>query len=464
MSKKSTSSKPWQHRLSSDPDLATSELVASLDVDVALYPFDIAGSIAHATMLSEIGILTPQELAAIREGLAGIAADIEAGTLAMDVALEDIHMVIEAALIERIGEAGRKLHTGRSRNDQVALDLRLWARQAVTDLLALVANLQRAFVGLAENQGQIVMPAYTHTQRAQPILSGHLLMSYVEMLDRDAARLADCLKRINVCPLGSGAVAGTSIPLNRARVAELLGFAAVSRNSLDATSDRDFLVELCFDLALLATHLSRWAEDWVLFSTTEFGFLKLDDAFCTSSSMRPQKKNADTLELIRGKAASAIAAVTGMLALVKSLPSGYNRDLQDDKRLAFPAVAMTKSALSVAAGIVASARFQPERIAAGLDEGFLDATALAEYLVNKGMPFRSAHQAVGSLVALAESQGKSLGKLSLAELKTAADVIEKDVYERLGAGNVVRNYAPEGSGGPAQLAAQLAYWKKSLKE
>ena len=457
-----TPAKSWQHRLSGGPAAAAADLLASVDVDWALHKYDIAGSIAHATMLHKIGVLSAEDLAAIKKGLAEVEAAIADGALTPDPTLEDVHMVIEAALIERIGEPGRKLHTGRSRNDQVALDLRLWARDAADDLMDLTAALQRAFVGLAEAQGRIVMPAYTHLQRAQPILSGHLLMAYVEMLARDIERLTDCRKRINVCPLGSGAVAGTSIPLDRRMVAEMLGFAEISRNSIDATGDRDFLAELCFDLAALAGHLGRWAEDWIIFSTVEFGFLAMDDAYCSSSSMMPQKKNADTLELIRGKSASAVAALVGMLTLTRSLPSGYNRDLQDDKRLAMPVVASVRSALTVAAGVVSTAKFRPERIGRDLDAGFLDATAMAEYLVNKGVAFRTAHQVVGSLVAKAEAAGVPLAGLALAELTAACEAFGPDVGESLGAVNVVKHYAPEGSAGERQLAEQIAFWRGEL--
>ena len=460
--KRSGSKKSWQGRLAADADAATAELLASIDVDAALYKYDIAGSVAHATMLREIGVLTAKDLSAIKRGLKSVTAAIESGKLSLDPALEDIHMVIESALIRRIGEPGRKLHTGRSRNDQVALDLRLWARDACDNLAALIGQLQRAFVGLAKRDGQIVMPAYTHLQRAQPILAGHAMLAYVEMLARDVDRLADCRKRINVCPLGSGAVAGTSIPLNRKRVAELLGFAAVSRNSIDATSDRDFLAELLFDLAALGVHLSRWAEDWIIFSTTEFGFIELADAYCTSSSMMPQKKNADTLELIRAKSASAIGALVGMLTLTKGLPSGYGRDLQDDKRLAMPTVATMTSALTVAAGIVSTAKFRPERIAAGLDAGYLDATSLAEYLVSKGLAFRTAHRVVAKLVARAEKAGVTLAELPLADIQSACKAVGPDVRKHLGAANVVKRYAPDGAAGAKQLRKQIAFWRKAL--
>ena len=462
--KRRVSTKPWQHRLSADPDRATAELLASIDVDAALYEYDIAGSMAHARMLAEIGVLNRRELSAILSGLEVVAGDIASGKVALDPAMEDIHMVIEAALIERIGDPGRKLHTGRSRNDQVALDLRLWARDAIDDVTGRIAALQEALVRLAEAEGRAVMPAYTHLQRAQPVLAGHALLAYAEMLQRDADRLADCRKRVNVCPLGSGAIAGTSIPLDRKRVAELLGFDSVSRNSIDATSDRDFLTELCFDLASLAVHLSRWAEDWIIFSTTEFGFIELDDAYCTSSSMMPQKKNADTLELIRGKAATAVAQLVGMLTLTKALPSGYSRDLQDDKRFAFAAAGAMQSALTVADGIVSTTKLRGDRIAAGLDAGFLDATALAEYLVGRGVPFRKAHGIVGSLVARCEQEGKPLAGLSLQEFKKCSPVIDGDVYERLGAPNVVRRYASAGAGGPEQARRQLDFWRKHLGE
>jgi argininosuccinate lyase len=465
MGKRRSTSRPkksWQSRLASEADAGTARFLASLDVDHALWRYDIAGSLAHARMLSEVGLLSKAEFHRIRKGLNAIADDIEGDRLEMPVELEDIHMVIEAALIDRIGAAGGKLHTGRSRNDQVALDLRLWARDAVDDLTVGIADLQQALVGFAERQGAVVVPAYTHLQRAQPVLAGHLLLAYVEMLQRDADRLADARRRINVCPLGSGAAAGSTLPLDRARTAELLGFPRYSRNSIDATSDRDFLAELCFDCALLAVHLSRWAEDWIVFSTGEFGLLTLDDAYCTSSSMMPQKKNADTLELIRAQAAGAVGRLTALLTLLKGLPIGYSRDLQDDKRFAFATVASCLDALSVAEGVASTARLNEERIAAGLDAGYLDATALAEYLVGKGVPFRQAHQAVGRLVARAEKEGKLLGELPLETLREAAGAIDEDVRKHLGPANVVKRYDPDGSGGGRQLRKQVNYWKRKL--
>jgi len=458
----SGSGKSWQGRLTADADAATAELVASLDIDTALWRYDVAGSVAHAQMLREVGILTKAEFGKIRRGLLSIADDIEADRLDMPVELEDIHMVIEKALIDRIGDPGAKLHTGRSRNDQVALDLRLWARDAADNLTDGVAALQRALVGLAARQGRVVMPAYTHLQRAQPILAGHALCAYAEMLQRDADRLADARVRINVCPLGCGAVAGTSLPLDRARTAELLGFAKIARNSIDATSDRDFLAELCFCCAMLGVHLSRWAEDWVVYASTEFGLIELHDAYCTSSSMMPQKKNPDTLELIRGKAAGAIAQLVGMLTLLKGLPLAYNRDLQDDKRFALSAVGTMRQALPVAAGIAETTRFREDHIAAGIDAGYLDATALAEYLVGKGVPFRRAHHVVGRLVARAEAAGLPLAALPTETLREASEKIGEDVHKHLGAANVVRRYAPDGAAGTKQLRKQLAFWRRKL--
>ena len=455
-------SKSWGERLSAEPDPAAAELLSSLDVDEQLWRYDIAGSIAHARMLCEQKIITRSELAKIKKALLAIGEKIAAGRLEITTSLEDIHMVIEKALIDRIGSAGRKLHTARSRNDQVALDLRMWARDAVDELLGEINGLQRALVKLAEKYGKIVIPGYTHMQRAQPVVAGHVLLAYVEMLQRDADRLSDARKRVNVCPLGCGAAGGTSLPLDRARTAELLGFPAFARNSIDATSDRDFLAELCFCCAMIALHLSRWAEDWIIYSTSEFGFLELHDAYCTSSSMMPQKKNPDTLELIRGKSATAVGQLTGLLTLLKGLPMSYNRDLQDDKRFAMATVKAMHQALTVAGGVVASVKFNTAKIAAGLDEGFLDATSLTEYLVVKGVPFRTGHQIVGRLVARAIDEGKKLADFTLGEFRKACKKIDRDVYGCLGPENVVKRYAPDGSGGPKQLRKQLAFWKRKL--
>jgi len=459
---KKQSAKSWQGRLTADADAQTAEMLASLDVDFALWRYDIVGSIAHAEMLQKCKLISHAELAKIKSGLKSVAADLEAGKLELRIELEDIHMVIEKALIDRIGDVGGKLHTGRSRNDQVATDLRLWARDAADNLSDAAVALQTALVAKAREYSHVVMPAYTHLQRAQPTLAGHAVLAYAEMLQRDVDRLADARKRIDVCPLGCGAVAGTSLPIDRKQTAKTLGFADITRNSIDATSDRDFLAELCFTCAMIGVHLSRWAEDWIIYSSVEFGAIELSDAYCTSSSMMPQKKNADTLELIRGKSAAAIAQLTGILTLIKGLPLAYNRDLQDDKRFAFATVSAIRQALSVAAGIVATTKFNEETIASGLDAGFLDATALAEYVTAKGVPFRTAHQIVGNLVAQAERRGLTLAQMPLEDLQDACDKIAPDVAKHLGAANVVKRYSPEGSAGAKQLRKQLAFWEKKL--
>lgn len=464
MAKKNTETakKSWHGRLTAQADSVTAEFLASLDVDHALWKYDIAGSLAHAEMLSQQKLITKTEFKQIKSGLLDVAKRLENGELELSIDLEDIHMVIEKALIDKIGPVGGKLHTGRSRNDQVALDLRLWARDAADNLIDQIRNLQRALVGLAEKNQDLVIPAYTHLQRAQPVLAGHAVLSYAEMFQRDLERLADARKRINISPLGSGAVAGTSLPLDRCYTAQLLGFEQITRNSIDATSDRDFLAELCFCCSMVGVHLSRLAEDWIIYSTTEFGMIDLHDAYCTSSSMMPQKKNADTLELIRGKSASAISSLVGILTLIKGLPLAYNRDLQDDKRFAIPAVRAIDQALAVAAGVVATTKFNGDKIDQNIDAGFLDATALAEYITNQGVPFRTAHQIVGGLVAQADGANKTLMELSLDSLKASCDKIGDDVHEYLSPANVVKRYAPDGAGGKQQLRQQLKFWQKQL--
>ena len=454
----------WEKRLASKPDELTVDYVESLSYDTRLYKYDIVGSIAHAQMLAECKLITRAELKAIKEGLIQISEDIEAGRFAFDKACEDIHMAIEAALIERIGEPGKKLHTARSRNDQVATDIRLWLRDEIETLQAKIARLQKAFVQLAGKHTDDLMPAYTHMQRAQPIVVAAYLLSFVEQLERDFTRLKHCRDRLNVSPLGAGAVAGTTLPIDRESTSKQLGFADLAYNSIDAVSDRDFCAEFVFACALIAAHLSRLAEDWIIYSTSEFNFIRIDDAFCTSSSMMPQKRNPDVLELMRGKTGTAYGALMAMLTLLKAQPSGYNRDLQEDKIHVFSAANTTGSSLEMAAAVVSHTSFKTKEIAAGLDAGFLDATALAEYLVRKAVPFRQAHGIVGGLVAHCERAGKPLESLSLDEFKAHSSAIEDDVYEYLGAANVVQRYASTGAAGSEQAQRQIAYWKKHLAQ
>ena len=456
------SRKPWHGRFGEPTAKSVEAFVQSISFDRRLAKYDMAGSLAHAQMLRETGLLTARDLAAIRRALAAIDRQIDQGKFAFRQDLEDIHMNIEAALIRRAGDAGRKLHTARSRNDQIALDLRLWARDECDAAAALVQALQKEFVRQAEKHAGAVLPAYTHLQPAQPVLLAHVLLATVEELARDVDRLDDTHRRANVLPLGAGAVAGTTLPIDRRRVAELLGFRAVARNSIDATSDRDFLVELAFDLAMIAQHLSRWAEDWILWSSDAFGFFATSDAYATGSSMMPQKRNPDCLELIRGKAARVYGNLTALLVLLKGQPHAYNRDLQEDKPPVFDSADTVRECLAMAAEIVRHGRFRTDRMADAATRGHLDATALAEYLVAKGEPFRSAHAVVGRLVADCDARGIELAGAPLEMLRKASRRIGPDVTKTLGAENVVSRYRSLGSSGRRQVAAEIRRWKRLL--
>src|SRR5262245_57691450 len=370
-------------------------------------------------MLGEVGLLSEAEVAQIVTALDGIATEIERGEFAFSVKLEDVHTHIERALIERLGDVGRKLHTGRSRNDQVVTDVKLWVRGAIDRLDGLLKDLQAALLEAAEREHEVVLPGYTHLQRTQPVLAAHYFLAYAEKYQRDRDRLADCRKRVNVLPLGAAALAGTSLPIDRDSVARQLGFDGVARNSLDVSSDRDFLLEFVFDLSVIALHLSGWAEEWVLWATTEFNFLELPDAFCTGSSIMPHKKNPDVLELIRGKAARVVGDLQQLLVLVRGLPLAYNRDLQEDKEALFDAVDTVSASLELASALVRETRLKADVIAARLEDGFLDATTLMEYCVAQGMPLRAAHEAVGQLVRLCETKRCRLADLSAAEMNGA---------------------------------------------
>jgi argininosuccinate lyase len=384
-------------------------------VDRRLFRFDVLGSMAHARMLGRQGIIPALEAAALVQGLADL---LECPPdLGNDTPFEDVHSAIEAALTERLGEVAGKLHTARSRNDQVAADLRLWARQALVEGVEAVAGLQQALLDAADRHGEAIMPGYTHLQRAQPVLLGHHLLAYVEMLERDAGRLRDAYARADVLPLGSGALAGAPYPLDRAHVAQLLGFSAISRNSLDAVSDRDFVIEHLAALSLVAMHLSRLAEELVLWSTAEFAFVRLDEAFTTGSSIMPQKRNPDVAELVRGKTGRVYGSLLALLTTLKALPLSYNRDLQEDKAPYFDAVDVVHEALELCAAMVGSAQWRTERLAQAADDPLISATDLADYLVKRGTPFRQAHELVGRLVKYAEQHGRSLAELTLDELR-----------------------------------------------
>jgi len=456
--------KSWEKRLSGEPDKLLIDFVQSLSIDKRLYKYDIVGSIAHSQMLAEQKLITKDELKAIKDGLIEISQEIAEGRFRFEKKFEDIHMAIEAALVAKIGDAGKKLHTGRSRNDQVSTDIRLWMRDQIEILQAKITQLQNAFVKLAERHTEDVMPGYTHLQRAQPIVVASYLLSFVEQLERDFIRLKNCKGLLDASPLGCGALAGSTLPLDRKGTAKQLGFADISYNCIDATSDRDFCAEFIFDCALLATHLSRLAEDWIIYSSSEFGFVRLDDSFCTSSSMMPQKRNPDVLELIRAKTGSVYGALIGILTILKAQTSGYSRDLQEDKVHIFAASDTVEACLDVMAGVVSHTKFDAKRLAVGLDEGFLDATSLAEYLVRKGVAFRQAHGIVGTLVTYCEKVNKKLADISLDEFKQHCSAVEADVYENLGAANVVRKYVTEGAAGPQQAKRQIEYWNKQLGE
>jgi len=456
--------KSWERRLGSEPDELAVDFVESLSVDKRLYKYDIVGSIAHAQMLAERKIITRDEFKRIKDGLIEISEEIADGRFEFKKRYEDIHMAVEAALIAKIGEAGKKLHTGRSRNDQVATDIRLWMRDEIEILQAKITQLQKALVKLASKYTEDVMPGYTHLQRAQPIVIAAYLLSFVEQFERDFIRLKNCSGLVNISPLGSGAVAGSTLPLDRKSTARQLGFSDINYNSIDAAADRDFSAEFIFDCALMATHLSRLAEDWIIYSTKEFGFVRIADKYCTSSSMMPQKRNPDLLELIRAKTGAVFGSLVAILTILKGQPSGYNRDLQEDKRHIFAASDMVEACLDAARAIVSHTHFNTRRILTGLEEGFLDATSLAEYLVGKGVAFREAHGIVGSLVAHCEKQNKKLAELNLDELQQHCSLIEADVYESLGAAKVVNKYITDGAAGPKQAKEQIAYWDKQLTQ
>jgi argininosuccinate lyase len=438
-----------------------------------MYKHDIAGSIAHATMLAKVGLINDAERDAIIEGLRGIERDIEANKLEMDESLEDIHMVVEAELIKRIGEPGRKLHTGRSRNDQVALDLTRWIvmtifRKGQTPYL----NLCNAFVSLAERSQTVVMPSFTHLQRAQPIIAGAEALAWCEMFDNDLVRLVNVADRGGrkavASPLGSGAIAGTSLPIDPTLTASSLGFNQEPTNSIEHTASRDIACDFVFALAMTAQHLSRWAEQWIIYMSTEFNFIKIADRYTTSSSMMPQKRNPDMLELIRGRCGNVYGDLFALMTILKGLPIGYNRDLQEDKRIVFRAYDTVSSCLTMAAAIVNSASYNKEAIEPTLDKGFLDATSLAEYLVTQGIPFRTAHHIVGTLVARCEKEGKhALKQLSVDQfnevIATKSDVrVTDDIYNALGAHNVVKRYQSAGAAGGKPFEEQLSAWKKRL--
>ncbi len=454
----------WHGRFSQDPSARLRAYGESVSFDQRLALADITGSKAHARGLRRAGILNDAELAAIVSGLDGLAQDIREGRFVWREELEDVHMNIESALTERIGAAGAKLHTARSRNDQVALDLRLWLREEVAGLLASVRRLQFALLGLAERAEGAIMPGYTHLQRAQPVPAAHHVLAYIEMLERDAGRLTDAAQRANVMPLGSGAIAGSTIVLDRVAMAKELGFATVSQNSMDAVADRDFACEFLSTCAIAGMHLSRLCEDTVLWASSEFGFLRLSDAHTTGSSLMPQKKNPDIAELARGKTGRLYGNLLSLLTTLKGLPLAYNRDMQEDKEPVFDSADTLGASLEILAEMYSAAQWDSARMEAAANDALLVATDLADYLVLKGLPFRDAHAVVGKLVALSAAQGVTLRELGDETMQAASPLFETGVLAMLDARRSLAARKAEGAPSPERVAERLNWWRKHLAE
>ena len=440
--------KLWGGRFSKETDELVNELNASISFDQRLYREDIQGSIVHAEMLGAQGIISQEDVRAITEGLEGILADVEAGKIEFTPDNEDIHMNVEALLTARIGDAGKRLHTARSRNDQVALDFRLYVRREIGTVIGQILELEAVLCRRARECRSAVMPGYTHLQRAQPISFAQHLLAYGAMFRRDVTRLEDCRRRLNECPLGSGALAGTTYPIDRFRTAAGLGFDGPMGNSLDGVADRDYALELLSALSILMTHLSRFAEEVILWCSWEFKFVELDDAYATGSSIMPQKKNPDVAELVRGKTGRVYGDLMSLLTVMKGLPLAYNKDMQEDKEPVFDALDTAEMCLPVFAGMIDTMTILPENMRKAAGRGFINATDCADYLTKKGMPFRDAYTATGKLVAACAAQGKTLEELSLEELRAVSDLFNQDVYEAL---NLENCMALRGSyGGPAE--------------
>ncbi len=448
--------KPWGGRFTEPTDAFVERFTASVGFDQRLYHHDITGSIAHATMLADVGVLTAEERDTIIEGLKGVKEDIEAGRFEWSVSLEDVHMNIEAKLTERIGITGKKLHTGRSRNDQVATDIRLYLRDEIDVIAAELNRLQSGLLDLAEREAATIMPGFTHLQTAQPVTFGHHLLAWYEMLVRDADRLQDCRKRVNVMPLGAAALAGTTYPIDRSITAKLLGFDRPSENSLDSVSDRDFAIEFCSFAALLMTHLSRFSEELVLWTSAQFDFIDLPDRFCTGSSIMPQKKNPDVPELVRGKTGRVNGHLVSLLTLMKSQPLAYNKDNQEDKEPLFDTVDTVKGCLKAYADMIPAIEAKADNMRVAAKRGFSTATDLADYLVKKGVAFRDAHEIVGKAVAFGVAESRDLSEMTTEELAGFSDVIGEDVFDVLTLDGSVQARNHLGGTAPEQVLAAVA--------
>lgn len=454
--------KPWGGRFTEPTDAFVERFTASIDFDKRLYFHDIAGSIAHATMLAKVGVLTDEERDQIIQGLEEIRSDIEQGRIEWSVKLEDVHMNVEARLTDRIGITGKKLHTGRSRNDQIATDIRLYLRDEIDIIAEEIVRLRKGLLDLAEREADTIMPGFTHLQTAQPVTFGHHMLAWHEMLVRDSGRLQDCRKRVNIMPLGSAALAGTTYPIDRSITCALLGFDAPTENSLDAVSDRDFAIEFCAFASLLMTHLSRFSEELILWTSSQFNFIDLPDRFCTGSSIMPQKKNPDVPELVRGKTGRVNGHLVSLLTLMKAQPLAYNKDNQEDKEPLFDVIDTLKGCLKAYGDMVPAIQVKKENMYEAARRGFSTATDLADYLVVRGVPFRDAHEIVGSAVAFGVKEKKDLSEMSLQELQTFSTIIQQDVFEVLTLEGSVQARNHLGGTAPVQVRAAVQRARERL--
>ena len=449
--------KLWAGRFQKETDSAVNDFNSSIAFDARLYRQDITGSIAHATMLGEQGIVSPQEAEDIINGLKAILADIEAGNVEFTVDMEDIHMNIESLLTSRIGQTAKRLHTARSRNDQVAVDFRMYVREEIREIINIILDFETILVNKAKENVNTLLPGYTHLQRAQPSTLAHHLMAYANMLKRDVTRLEDCLERMNESPLGAGALATTTYPINRNRTAELLGFAKPTDNSLDSVSDRDFAIEFLCACSILMMHLSRFAEEIILWCSWEFKYVELDDAYSTGSSIMPQKKNPDVAELVRGKTGRVYGSLITLLTVMKGIPLAYNKDMQEDKEPVFDTIDTVKMCLPVFASMIETMNVKPENMRrAALDGCFINATDCADYLVKKGLPFREAYMVVGKLVHTSNEQGENLDTLTLEEFREVSDLFQEDIYQALYMKNCVNGRKAIGGPAAVEVARQIA--------
>lgn len=456
--------KLWGGRFTKETNQLVHNFNASLSFDQKFYKEDIEGSIAHVTMLAKQGILSDEDKESIIKGLKSIRQDIDNGTLTFTAEHEDIHSFVEAHLIERIGDAGKRLHTGRSRNDQVALDMKLYTRHEIEEMNDLLKSLLDSILRIMKENLHTIMPGFTHLQKAQPITLAHHMGAYFEMFKRDRSRLSDTLERMNYCPLGSGALAGTTYPLDREETARLLGFTGPTLNSMDSVSDRDYLIEFLNDMSIIMMHLSRFCEEIITWNTNEYQFVDIDDSYSTGSSIMPQKKNPDIAELVRGKTGRVYGALMSLLTTMKSLPLAYNKDMQEDKEFVFDAIDTTKGCIVLFHGMLDTMTFRKDRMRASAEGGFTNATDAADYLVNHGVPFRDAHGIIGQLVLYCIDKGISLGEMSLEEYKAISPVFEEDIYDAISMETCVNKRNTIGAPGPEAMTKVIEAYEKYLAE